>query len=443
MRLVPTTAALRRKGLLAGLAVVALAASACGSDSGSTTSTTAAATTPATSAASSANSSSAPTSGGASSTSGEASTSTSGGSGATVEAALPNSADCSDPASGDAKTATSAEDLGGICGLIAAAKAEGALNVIALPPDWANYGTVIDTFRKKYPEITVNSQQPDASSAQEIQAAEAAKGTTDAPDVFDVGTAVALESLDYFAPYKVTTWDAIPEGNKEETGLWVNDYTGVMTVGYNSDEYGEITSLDQLTDAKFQGAVALNGNPTEANAALNGVVFAALANGGSLDDISAGVDYFKGLKDAGTLSSVDPTPATITSGQVGVVFDWSYNQLGVTKQLEAEGVTWKTFTPSGVALGSFYNQAINKDAPHPAAARLWQEYLFSSEAQNIWMSGGASPVLYEAMKASGTVDAASEANLPTIDSAVVQLSQDQAKAVNTYLADNWSKAVGS
>ena len=34
--------------------------------------------------------------------------------------------------------------------LVAAAKKEGHLNVIALPPDWANYGEIISTFTKKY-----------------------------------------------------------------------------------------------------------------------------------------------------------------------------------------------------------------------------------------------------------------------------------------------------
>ncbi len=52
--------------------------------------------------------------------------------------------------SSKAATATSAADFGGMDGLVAAAKEEGALNVIALPPDWANYGVMIKTFAEKY-----------------------------------------------------------------------------------------------------------------------------------------------------------------------------------------------------------------------------------------------------------------------------------------------------
>ncbi len=322
--------------------------------------------------------------------------------------------------------------------LVAAAKKEGQLNVIALPPDWANYGEIIKAFGDKY-GITVNSQNPNGSSAQEIQAAETNKGTDKAPDVFDLGPAVALASTKYFAPYKVAAWKDIPDANKESTGLWFNDYTGVMSVGYNASKYGTITSLNDLKDAKFKGAVALNGNPTQAGAAFSGVVMAALANGGSADNIAPGVDFFVSLKEAGTFIPLDPTPATIASGQTGAVVDWSYNQLAAADALKKQGVEWKTFVPENAAVGSYYVQAINNDAPHPAAARLWEEFLYTAQAQNFWIKGGAKPILYDAMKTAGTLDAAVQSNLPQTSGTIVQLTDAQQKAAADYLGKNWSK----
>lgn len=338
----------------------------------------------------------------------------------------------------DAASATSADDFGGMDGLIAAAKAEGQLNVIALPPDWANYGAIISAFSAKY-GITVNSQNPNGSSAEEIEAAKTNKGTDKAPDVFDLGSAVAMASLDVFAPYKVATWADIPDGNKDADGTWVNDYTGVMSVGYNATKYGEITSMNDLLDPKFKGAFALNGNPTQAGAAFSGVVMAALANGGSADDISAGVDWFVKAKEAGTFVALDPTPATIASGQTGAVIDWSYNQMAATSALKEQGQDWKMFVPDNAAVGSYYVQAINADAPHPAAARLWEEFLYSPDAQNMFMAGGAQPVTYEAMKAAGTLDPEAAKNLPETSSPIVQLTADQQKAASDYLNANWSK----
>ncbi len=128
----------------------------------------------------------------------------------------------------DASAATSVADFGTFADLEAAAKAEGSLNVIALPRDWANYGEILDLFAEKYPEITINEASPDVSSAEEIQAAKTNEGLDTAPDVFDIGLTVALQNTDVFAPYKVQTWEDIPAELKEPTGLFVGDYGWYM-----------------------------------------------------------------------------------------------------------------------------------------------------------------------------------------------------------------------
>src|SRR5690348_15033602 len=184
---------------------------------------------------------------------------------------------------------TSADAGGGMDALVAAAKAEGNLTVIALPPDWANYGEVISTFKSKY-GIDVTSLNPNGSSQDEVNAFD---GTSRAPDVVDVGLSVALSSASKFAPYQVKEWSDIPAGAKEATGLWYNDYGGYMGIGYDSTKVPAITSLSDLLGSAFHSKVALAGDPTKSNQGLNGVIMASVANGGSLDDVSKGVDFFK------------------------------------------------------------------------------------------------------------------------------------------------------
>ena len=142
----------------------------------------------------------------------------------TLSSCASTSADASADGGVDAATATSVSAFGDLAGLEEAAKAEGALNVIALPRDWANYGAVLDAFSAKYPEISITEASPDASSAEEIQAADNLAGQDTAPDVFDVGAAVALANTDKFAPYQVETWADIPDALKEQNGLGVGDY---------------------------------------------------------------------------------------------------------------------------------------------------------------------------------------------------------------------------
>jgi putative spermidine/putrescine transport system substrate-binding protein len=335
-----------------------------------------------------------------------------------------------------AKAATSAADFGGMDGLVKAAQAEGALNVIALPPDWANYKEVIDTFSSKY-GIKVNSAQPDANSQDEINAANQQKGKSTAPDVFDLGQAIALANTSLFAPYKVATFDDIPAQFKDPNGTWVNDYGGYESIGYDSSKVPELTGFNDLLRPEFKGKVALNGDPTTASAAANGVLMAAIANGGSVSDIAPGVDFFKRLKDAGNFVPVDPTPATIESGQTPVVIDWDYLNAAETKKLP----TWKVFVPSNALVGGYYFQAINKDGPHPAAARLWQEFLYSDQGQNLFLKGLARPVRADAMQKAGTVDKTLLAALPAVNGTPVVPTDAESKKMSEYLGANWSKVI--
>ncbi|QNO36847.1 extracellular solute-binding protein [Protaetiibacter sp. SSC-01] len=337
----------------------------------------------------------------------------------------------------DAATATSVADFGTFAELEVAAKAEGALNVIALPRDWANYGAVIDAFAAKYPEITVNESLPDISSAEEIQAAKTNEGLDTAPDVFDLGLTVALQNTDVFAPYKVQTWDDIPDALKEPSGLFVGDYGGYMSIGYDSSKFPEPESLEDLLSSDYTASVAINGDPTQAGAAFAAVGLAGVQSGGDLDDFQPGVDFFAELNKAGNLLKLDVTSATIASGETPVVFDWDY--LNATHV--ADNPAWKVRVFPGTGYAGYYNQAINKNAPHPAAARLWQEFLYSDEGQNLWLKGGARPVRMEAMTEAGTIDAAAASALPKAPDTVVVPTEAQSTAAGKLLGEKWAAAV--
>jgi putative spermidine/putrescine transport system substrate-binding protein len=337
----------------------------------------------------------------------------------------------------DASTATSVADFGTFADLEAAAIAEGALNVIALPRDWANYGEIIDLFKEKYPEITVNEASPDASSAEEIEAARTNAGLDTAPDVFDIGLAVTLANTEYFAPYKVQTWEDIPDALKEASGLYVGDYGGFMSVGFDSSKFPTPTSIEDLLGDEFRGSVAMNGDPTQAGAAFAAVGLATVQTGGSLDDFSNGIDFFSQLNAAGNLLKLDVTTATIASGETPVVFNWDYlNATNVASNPE-----WEVVVFPGAGYAAYYNQAVNIEAPHPAAARLWQEFLYSDEVQNLWLAGGARPVRADAMAEAGTLDQELWDALPATPEEILIPTAEQSEAAGTLLGETWATAV--
>jgi putative spermidine/putrescine transport system substrate-binding protein len=345
------------------------------------------------------------------------------------------SSSASGSAASGAATWTSAQAAGGMDALVAEAKKEGTLNVIALPPDWANYGQIISAFSSMY-GVKVTSAQPDGASQDEINAADQQKGTNRAPDVFDLGQSVALANLDKFAPYQVSTWSTIPDELKDSQGTWVNDYGGYMSIGYNTAKVPAPTGVKDLLKPEYKGKVALNGDPTQAGAAFNGVVMTSLANGGSADDIQPGIDFFSSLKKAGNFLPTDPTSATIESGQTPLVIDWDYLNAAETAKIS----TWKVIVPNDALVGGYYFQAISKDAPHPAAARLWEEFLYSDQGQNLFLGGGARPARADAMQQAGTIDKAAYAKLPPVTGKPTILTTDQTKQAASVLSKEWSKA---
>jgi hypothetical protein len=177
--------------------------------------------------------------------------------------------------------------------------------------------------------------------------------------VLDITMAVALANTSVFTPYEVATWKDIPASQKEVNGLWFEGYGGYMSIGYDSAKVLKITSLQDLNGIAFKWKVALSGDSTKANAALNAVMMASLANGGSLDNIGPGVDFFSTLSKSGNFAPAPGTTATVNNGTTPVVFDWDY----LSQAHGTDVPTWKVFVPANAVLGGYFAQAINKNAP--------------------------------------------------------------------------------
>ena len=354
-----------------------------------------------------------------------------------------SSSSASSGANNKAATAKSAADLGGMDALVAAAKAEGTLNLITLPRTWAGYGDLMDNFTKKY-GIKITDANPDGSSQDEINAVKQLKGQDRAPDALDLGSSFALSaaSANLLAPYQVATWKDIPDSQKDAQGRWYNDYGGYISIGYDSKRVTTPpTSFADLAKPEYKGMVALNGDPTKAGAAFAGVFAASLAKGGNADNVQPGIDFFGGLKKSGNFIPVGATQATIQSGQTPITIDWDYLQVSAANTLKGK-VDWKVVVPKDGLYANYYNQAISATAPHPAAARLWEEYLYSAEGQNGFLKGWARPVELAAMQSAGTVDKDELAALPQVSGSSPFPTEAQLDAAKKVIADSWAKTVG-
>ncbi|MFB7508759.1 ABC transporter substrate-binding protein [Streptomyces broussonetiae] len=338
--------------------------------------------------------------------------------------------------------AASAANAGGIRALVAAAKKEDRLTAIALPGDWADYGGLIDGFEKKY-GIKVTVEDPYAHSQDEINALSRGNRPT-APDVIDVGDAFARAAArqNLLAPYKVEAWDAIPANQKDQGAHWANNYGGYISIGCDAGRVRPCpgTFADLLKPA-YRGMVALEGDPTRAESGFAGVYAAALANNGSFDDIRPGLDFFARLKRTGNFNATQSTSATIEAGRTPISINWDFLNLGYANQLRGKGVNWQVAIPFHGSFAQYYAQAINKDAPHPAAARLWEEYLFSTQGQNLRLHGHARPVLMDVMQKEGTLDKAAAARLPMVEGTPQFPTDAQLEKARQTVARGWTAAV--
>lgn len=302
--------------------------------------------------------------------------------------------------------------------LEAAAKAEGALTTIALPHDWCGYGAVIDGFKAKYPEITINELNPDAGSADEVEAIRANKGNTgpQAPDVIDVGLSYgpAAKEEGLIQPYKVATWADIPDSAKDADGYWYGDYYGVMSFMVNKDLVDNIpTDWFDLMKPEYKNSVALAGDPRASNQAISAVMAAGLSAGGKpgKDSGDAGLQFFGDLNGVGNFVPVIGKAGTLAQGATPIVLMWDYNALAARDNLKGNPPVEVVVPASGVMAG-VYVQAISAYAPHPNAAKLWMEYIYSDEGQNLWLKGYCHPARFVAMSAAGVIPADLMAALP-------------------------------
>jgi putative spermidine/putrescine transport system substrate-binding protein len=290
--------------------------------------------------------------------------------------------------------------------LVAAARAERQLNVIALPRDWCGYGSIIDGFEAKY-GLTVNELSPEAGSEDQIEAIRATRGPADtqAPDVIDVGLAFgpAAKKAGLLQPYKVSSWTSIPDAVKDPDGYWYGDYYGVLVFQVNADVVENAPS-DWPDLLKAGHRVALGGDPKASNQAFLGVFAAGLSMAqGDVDQAAdQGLRFFADLHNKGNFVPVVGDAETLTQGAAPILIRWDYLALGDRDRLRGSPKVNVVVPKTGVVAG-VYVQAISASAPHPNAAKLWMEYLYSDEAQLALLNGYCRPIRLKDLLRDGKV----------------------------------------
>jgi putative spermidine/putrescine transport system substrate-binding protein len=373
---------------------------------------------------------------------------TAGGSAAapTVAATSAGTAAASNLPAPPAPGPVSLQAAGGMDALVAAAQKEKELSTIALPDDWANYGEIKQSFLKKYSFLKHNDLNPDGSSSEEIEAIKTNAGNKGPqnPDVVDVGYTWGPDSkkANLLQPYKVATWDTIPDAIKDPDGTWYGDYYGVMTFEVNTQVVRNVPQdWSDLLKPEYKNQIALAGDPTAAAQGLNTVWAAALGTGGSLDDPTPGLDFFKKLSAMGNLLPVIAKPATVAKGETPITMRWDYNALANRDNTKGNPEI-AVIVPKSGSIAGVYVQAISAYAPRPNAARLWMEYLYSDEGQLLFLKGYATPARFDDLKKRNVIPADLLAKLPKTDVKIGFPTAAQIAAASMKIQTGWPSVVG-
>jgi putative spermidine/putrescine transport system substrate-binding protein len=334
--------------------------------------------------------------------------------------------------------------------LVAAAKKEGELTIIAVPHDWCGYGDIIESFKAKY-GLKVNELNPDAGSGDEVEAIKANEGNMgpQAPDVIDVGLSFgpSAKKDGLIQPYKVATWDSIPNDQKDADGYWYGDYYGVLAFEINADMVKKLpTDWADLAAADYRNTVALSGDPRTSNEAIQGVFAAGLsATGGDTSMAAdAGLKFFAGLNKSGNFVPAGNGASSLAQGTTPIIVRWDYLALADRDTLAGNPEVAIVVPKTGVVAG-VYVQAISAYAPHVNAAKLWMEYLYSDEVQIAWLKGYCHPIRFQDLVANNKVPAELLAKLPPAEDyekALFPSLEVQGKS-KEIITKQWDAVVGA
>ncbi len=315
-----------------------------------------------------------------------------------------------------------------------AARAEGAVNSVGMPDSWANWKDTWEDLGKRY---GLKHLDTDMSSAQEIAKFAAEKDNATA-DIGDVGAAFGPIAVQQGVtqPFKPSTWAQIPDWAKDADGHWMLAYTGSIAFIVNKNLVKDVpTSWADLKQGQYKVAI---GDVSAAAQAVNGVLAAAIANGGDEKNIQPGLDFFAGIAEQGRLSLSNPTIQTLEKGEVEVGVVWDFNGLSYRDQIDPS--RFEVLIPTDGSVISGYSTIINKYAKNPNAAKLAREYILSDAGQINLAKGNARPIRAEHLTLPAEVQAKL---LPNAQYAKVQPIKDAAawEATSKALPQLWQEHV--
>ena len=282
----------------------------------------------------------------------------------------------------------------------AKAKTEGAtLVTYGMPDDWANYGAIIQAFCAKYAIAGCVHQDTDMTSAEEFQRYDAEKNNAVA--IFsDIGLAYGpIASTKGVVPdYLPPNADQLPSNLKAQPGKggWVATFVGVPSILVNLDALAAKglqppTDWADLAKPEYKGLVGVR---TPGKAGEGDAFFMALVTttGGSWGSFDSGIALAKQI--APNLNGQSGNADLAEKGEIPILVKYDFNNLAIAKALQAKGINVTVFIPPSGSIYAPSGMMVNGyNTTQTDVAKLYMDFVLSSDAQTLFAKFGARPIL--------------------------------------------------
>lgn len=257
------------------------------------------------------------------------------------------------------------------------------------PPEWADWGTQLRAIKART-GITI---PPDNKNSGQTLAQLVAEKASPVADIAYYGVTFGIQAKKegVTTAYKPAAWAEIPDGLKDPEGHWFTIHQGTLGFMVNVDALkGRPVpqSWADLLKPEYKGLIGYL-DPASAFVGYVGAVAVNQARGGSMDDFTPAIDYFKALQKNDPIVPKQTSYARVLSGEIAILLDYDFNayrarykdNANVAFVIPAEGSVIVPYVMSLVA-----------NSPNPENGRKALDFILSDEGQALWANAFLRPV---------------------------------------------------
>lgn len=312
---------------------------------------------------------------------------------------------------------------------------EGLIVSFDTGPTWANWAGQFKAFQKRYPGVEMVYN--DLGSAATVVALDKSRNRPQADTAYYfAASALDAAKTGVVEGFKPTNFDRLPEALRERDGRWLTVHTLSVAFLVNTKLVKNVPqSWADLLKPEYKNAIVYQDPRSTGQGQV--VTFAAtFGNGGSMDNITPGIDYLGKLTKAGNvLRTVGTTPyAQFLKGEIPIWIGYENDGLKA-KFVDGMGDGVAVVIPKEASAAAPYAISLVKNGPNPNAGKLWLNFIMSDEGQKIFAEGYVRPAV-TGIALPETV----AAKMPTAPQ-VVPLDIANATAKKGEIDAGWAKAI--